>query len=263
MESYLKVYESSENSNKNERIQFVVDEKSKRIIEQTIYKIHDSSSSIFDERVIYTYNDIGKISQIIRVFKSHISNSEYLHLDTRQVKQNSLSGTYLTSEVIISRDSFIGRNRKNRIRKHIYLEHKSDHFSNEIFTKPKYIIAENKKAFFYFYSKENPNELNLIKEYRILLDLRIINKFLNIFELPMLTWLLSSFPPILIKKLLHKNKVIANNGYEKIKRKEQDYLSNSFIGNIYDCNINEILFTEDYFLKENFTLKKMYSELSK
>ncbi len=42
MDSFLKVYQSSENTNENERIQFVVNVKSKRIIEQTIFKTFNS-----------------------------------------------------------------------------------------------------------------------------------------------------------------------------------------------------------------------------
>ncbi len=261
MDSLLKVYQSSENTNENERIQFVVNVKSKRIIEQTIFKTYNSSSSIFDERIVYAFNDIGQISQIIRIFNSNISKSDYLNIDTRKVKHNSLAGSYLTSEVIISRDSFIGQNRKNQTFKHLYLENVLDNFSNEIYVKPKYMISKNEKAFFYKYAKGNSNELILIKEYKILLDLRIINKFLSIFDVPMLSWLLISIPPIFIKKLINKRKVNKNNGFEKMHRSKQDYISNSFIGDDY-CNISEILLTEDYFLSENQNLRKTYLELS-
>jgi hypothetical protein len=266
METYLKVYESSENSNEKEQILFTADEKSKRIIEKTIFKTFyttdNSRKSILNERNVYVYNDRGKISQIFSVSKSNSSNFEFLDLETREVKQNYLPDTNLTSEVIISRIQNVGKNRKKQTLRHIYLENDQDRRSREIYVKPKYIILNNEKAFFYKYARGNSNELNLIKEYEILLDLRIINKFLNIFNVPVLTWLLISIPPIMIKKLINEKKVISNNGYENVHRSNQDYIASSFVGSDY-CNLSEILLTEDYFISENLTLMKTYAELSK
>jgi hypothetical protein len=240
----------------------IYDTHKRRVLEKWVSYETESEEPEFEiaNRYIYTYNHFNVLNSKIEIERStnHDFNgrhNEYSNLINRQVKQINLSSKFLT-EIKYSRINYIGFDMRKRLIKSVFLEIKQD-ITGFYKIKIKYLL-ERGKLFKYKYNKNNLDSLFLIDEYKILLDLRIINK---IFKSIGNQWLIDV--PDLYLKIKTKS-VLYSESNEMVKHKyhNQDYFKCVHYNPEHTILIHKTVIKEDFFVNEMSSLNITYNKTS-
>jgi hypothetical protein len=265
--SSYEIISFTSNKDGTKQTSLIKDVINKRIIEKWIsFQLKNNDLKfIITDRYLYVYNSSGGISQILEIKKGvdksiydniFNDNNEYCHSIKRYVKYEDRGNReeVCQTEIIYSRNNYIGSKRKRFFLKSMLLDiDKRDIYDNKINVRLNTVLLNNGKVFQYTYSKDNFNELLFITEYKILLDLRIFNKFLKITGIP----ILMNRPYFFIKKEIKKKSVKSIYSVSEVKSFNQDYYFSGEIKNVY---INDIIYEEDLFIHEKMCLESEFDK---
>lgn len=251
------------NERGTEKTSLIYDTINRRIIEKWIsYQLdNDKSKFIITDRDIYVYNKFNIIYRILEVHKgpddrrhSFLSNNnEFCHSFNRTVNTPHLKRSSTVTNVIYTRNNSIGSNNKKWFMRSVNLLTKE--VEHNIFkTRINYLLKKN-RLYVYEYKQNDFCFLNKIIEYKILIDLRFINRFINMFGIPVLTLISDLFLKVkIIEDIVNDNKE------ERLNEDKQDY----FKGNFYSGQkffIHNSVLTEDLFINDKSDIDKMYDSL--
>ncbi len=252
------------NEKGSEKISLIYDTINKRVIEKWIsYQLdNDESKFIITDRFIYVYNKFNIVSSILEVEKgyenrypSYNDNNEYCHSINRTVNKISLHHKN-TTEINYTRNNHIGSKRKKIFIKTLNLVTKE--VEDNIFKSRINYILKKSKLYIYEYRKNDFCSLYNIVEYKILVDFRFINRYINKIGVP----ILMTIPDLFLKIKIKDNLQILDNKETSIKLDEQDYFNPKLlnVGN-NKFFIQNLILIEDLFVNEINNIHEKYYSL--
>ena len=253
------------NEKGTEETSLIYDTINKRIIEKWIsYQlVKNESKFIITDRLIYVYNKFNIVSSILEVEKGNdvrqysflSDNNEYCHSMNRTVNKLDINDKIIT-EINYTRNNHIGSKRKKVFIKTLNLVTKE--IEESIFkTRLNYLIKKG-RLYIYEYKQNDFCFLNKIIEYKILIDLRFINRLINKIGIPILMLI----PDLFLKVKINNNIKISGNEEKPIHLHKQDYFSRNNLN--VDKNkffIQNLILIEDLFVNEMYNIHKKYNTL--
>jgi hypothetical protein len=250
------------NERGTEKTSLIYDTINKRIIEKWIsYQlVKDESKFVITDRYLYVYNKFNIIYRILEIEKGEddrmysflSNNNEYCHSFNRTVNKLELNDRTIT-EVIYTRNNYIGSKRKKWFMRSLNLLTKE--VEDRIYkTRINYLLKKG-RLYVYEYKQNDFCFLNKIVEYKILIDLRFINRLIKVIGLP----ILMSIPDLFLKVKI-KEDFVHDNEEKRLKEDEQDY----FRGTYYSGEkffIQNLILIEDLFINEKYDIQKKYDSL--
>jgi hypothetical protein len=180
-------------------------------------------------------------------------NSEYGQSINRTVSTPHLVRSRTITEVIYTRNNSIGSNKKKWFMRSLNLLTKE--IGHNIYkTRINYLLKDG-RLYIYEYKKNDFCFLIKIVEYDILIDLRFINRLINMIGIPVLELL-----PDFFLKVKIKEEIVNDDKEERISGGNQDY----FKGNFYTGEkffIHNSILKEDLFIDEKSDIDKKYDSL--
>lgn len=245
-----------------ERTYLVYDIINRRIIEKWIafQLVNNKSKFIITDRIIYTYNRHNIISQIIEIEKGNDvenfgytifnDNNEYCDSVNRSVNMIDL-GTKMITTINYTRTNQIGVNKRFFLRS---LKLLTREIEGRVFNTRINYLMKRSKLYVYNYDRNDFLSLKSITEFKVLLDLRFINRIIS--EIPIF-----QFVPDIFLKIKIKEKV-CDIDEERIKLiyNRQDYFWRRNIdGPKTKCFIHNSVLIEDLFIKEMYDVRFKYN----
>jgi hypothetical protein len=121
-------------------------------------------------------------------------------------------------------------------------------------TRINYLLKKG-RLYIYEYKQNNFCFLNKIVEYKILIDLRFINRLINVIGIP----ILMSIPDLFLKVKI-KEDFVHDNEEKRLYENEQDYFKGIFyMGEKFF--IHNLILIEDLFINEKYDIDKKYDTL--
>ena len=265
MNSTYKIVSYLSNKHGTEKTSLIYDTINKRIIEKWIsYQlVNDKSKFVITNRYTYVYNKFNIINRILEVEKGSddrdysflTDNNEYCHSFNRTVCILESNFDRTVTQVIYSRNNHIGSKEKNWFIKSLNLLTKE---VNGIYkTRINYLLKRG-RLYIYEYKQNDFFFLNKIVEYKVLIDLRFINRLISESIGKPVVFINESY---LILKVKIKEDFVNDNEEKSIYEGELDYFSDRSLYSMESNFVHNLIFIEDLFINEKSNLDKMYGTL--
>lgn len=262
--SSYKIVSFLKNKSETEKISYIFDKLNERVIEkwESFQLLNDNSKYVITNRYIYIYNKNSILYKIIEIEKgsdnrdfSYLNdNNEYCHSINRNISNKlSVLRDDNKAEIIYTRTNNLSSNPKKHFQRSLQIELDKSPYRKNVNIRLNYLLLRNGKIYTYQYCKENFNELLNIIEWKILIDLRIINKIIKLIGIP----LLMTIPDLFIKRKVNIKSVKSIYKAQKVNYSKQDYFSDIFEDYVF---INEIILNEDLFINEQKNLMTEYED---
>ena len=245
-----------------ERTYLVYDIINRRIIEKWIafQLVNDKSKFIITDRYIYVYNKNNIIYKIIEIEKGNdvqnfgysLFNDDNEYCDSVNRSVNSIDlGTKMITTINYTRTNQIGVNKNFFLRS---LKLLTREIEDRIFNTRINYLLKRSELYIYNYNKKDFFSLKSITKYKVILDLRFINRIIS--DIP----IFQSVPDIFLKIKIKEEMCDIDEEHLKLIYNRQDYFwRNNIDGSRLKCFIHNSVLIEDLFIKEMYDVRFKYN----